>query len=113
MRRGRRNDELGKRANNDPALEGEVPVLKVFDIAGDPVLNVLARLRFSAKTAHLGESGDSWLDEGAHLVVRHQLGKLFVMLDQMRPRPDHAHVSAKDIPELRHLIDAEFPEPLA
>src|SRR4051812_29900190 len=33
------------------------------------------------------------------------------MLDQMRARPDDAHVAEEHVPELRHLVDAQFAKP--
>ena len=66
---------------------------------------------FAAEAADLGETGDARFHESADVVVRHQLGELIVVLDQVRTRADDAHVAEQHIPKLRDLIDAEFAEP--
>ena len=45
--RWRRDDQLRDGARDDPAFEGQVPVFEILNVAGDPVLDVLARLRFA------------------------------------------------------------------
>ena len=102
---------MRKGAQNDSALQGEVPVLEVFDIARHPVLDIRAVTRLAPEAAHLGEAGNAGLHESAHVVVRHELRELVVVLDQMRARPDDAHVAEEHVPELRDLVDAQFAKP--
>ena len=70
-------------------------------------------MRFAAKSAHLRQAGDARFHETAHVIVRHQLGELLVMFDQMRPRSDDAHVAAQHVPKLRHFIEAQFAQPFS
>src|SRR5436190_16536835 len=35
------------------------------------------------------------------------------MLDEMRARPDDAHVAAQHVPKLRNFIDAQFAKPFS
>src|SRR5437667_2337954 len=111
--RARRDDELGERAQDNSALEREMPVLQILDVACNTVLDVGIVSRFSAEATHLGEAGNAGFDECADVIVLHESRELVVMLDQMRARADDAHVAAQHIPELRHFIDARSTEPLA
>src|SRR5438445_9724925 len=67
--RARRDDELGERAQDNSALEREMPVLQILDVACNTVLDVGIVSRFSAETAHLGEAGDAGLDECGDVIV--------------------------------------------
>jgi len=93
-------------AQNNRAFQRQVPVLEIFDIARDPVLNVDLVAGFATVTADLGEAGDARFHKGADIVVRHELRKLVIVLDQVRAGSNNAHVAQEDVPELRHLVDA-------
>ena len=72
---------MHERAQDDSALEGEVPVFEILDVAGDAVLDIGVVARFAAEPAHLGQAGDAWFHKSADVIVRHQLRKLVVVLD--------------------------------
>ena len=93
-------------AQDDSALEGEVPIFEVLDVAGDAVFDIGTIPGFAPISSNLGQTGDSGLHKGTDVVIRHQLRKLFIMFDQVRPRADDAHVTPEHVPELRHLVDA-------
>src|SRR5947208_2546653 len=109
----RRPEQVRKRAQNDCALERQVPVLEIFDVAGDAVLDVGVVARFAAESAHLGEAGDAWFHERADVIVGQELRELLIVFDQMRTRTDDAHVAPEYVPKLRHLINAEFAKPFS
>src|SRR5438045_6841030 len=73
VRTPRRDDQVHEGAEDDSALEGEVPVFEIFDVARDPVLDIGAVARFAAKSTDLGQAGDAGLHERADVIVRHQL----------------------------------------
>src|SRR5881394_3167601 len=50
IRRAWREEELRERAQDDSAFEGKIPVLQIFEIARDAVLDVGAVARFAAET---------------------------------------------------------------
>lgn len=108
-----RHDELREGAQDNSALEREMPVFQILDVARDAVLDVGIISRFTTEPAHLGEAGDAGFDESADMIVLHESRKLFVVLDQVRARADDAHIAAQNIPKLWHFIDAEFAKPLA
>ena len=93
-------------AQNDSTLERKVPVFEVLDVASDAIFDVRTISCFTTKSSHLGQAGDAGFDEGADVIIGHQLRKLLVMFDQMRPWADYAHVAAEDVPELRDFVDA-------
>ena len=96
---------MGKCPENDSALEREIPVFQVLDVASDAILDVRTISCFTTKSSHLSQTGDSRLNERADVIIGHQLGKLLVMFDQMRPWTDDAHVAPEDVPELRDFVD--------
>ena len=100
-------------AQDDSALEGEIPIFEVLDVAGDAVFDIGAIPGFASISSNLGQAGDSGLHKGADVIIRHQLRKLFVMFDQVRPRADDAHVAPEHVPELRHLVDAQLAKPFS
>src|SRR6266704_2549231 len=55
----RRPNQLCERAQNDRAFERQVPILEIFDVASDAVLDVGAVARFAPKSADLGQTGDA------------------------------------------------------
>src|SRR4051812_46805165 len=82
IRAVRRHDEVREGADDNCALHRQVPVLQILDVAGDPVLNIGIVSRFAAEPANLGQAGDARFHERTHMVVRHQLRELVVVLDQ-------------------------------
>ena len=97
---------MGKCPENDSALEREIPVFQVLDVASDTILDVRTISCFPTKSSHLSQTGDSGFNERPDVIIGHQLGKLLVMFDQMRPWTDDAHVTPEDVPELWDLVDA-------
>ena len=93
-------------AQDDAALEGEIPIFQVLDVAGDAVLDVGAVAGFAAEAADLSEAGDAGFDESADVIVGHELRELVVVLDEMRARTDSAHVAEEHVPKLRDFVDA-------
>src|SRR4029077_12018281 len=104
----RREEKLRKRAQDDRALERDVPLLEIFDIAGDAIFDVGIIARFAAEPAHLRKTGDTRFDERAQVIILQQTRKLSVVLDEMRTRAHDAHVAAEHIPKLRHFVDAKL-----
>src|SRR5262249_46931491 len=77
-------------------------VVDVPDVELDPVLP-----RDGGPSVDLRPAGDARLDlQPASLARRVALH----LVRQGRPRPDHAHVPADDVPELGQLVDREPPE---
>src|SRR6266849_2136248 len=109
----RRPNQLCERAQNDSALEREIPVLEIFDVASDTVFDISVIPCFPAKSPHLRQTGDAWLHKRTHMVVAHEFRKLLVVFDLMRLRADDAHVAEEHVPKLRHFIDAQFAEPFS
>src|ERR1044071_6204350 len=109
----RRNHEMSESTQNDSAFEGEIPIFEVLDVAGDAVFDIGAVPGFAPKSSNLGQAGDPGLHKGTDVVIRHQLGKLLVVFNQVRPRADDAHVAPKHVPELRHLVDAQLAKPFS
>ena len=68
-------------ARNDCALERQVPVLEIFDVARDAVLDVGAVARFASKSADLSKAGDAGLHESSHVIVSHELRKFVIVFD--------------------------------
>src|SRR5438132_642175 len=96
-----------------PALEREIPVFEIFDVAGYPVLNIGVVSGFAAKAPDLGQASNTRFDERPHMIVRQESRKLVVVLDQVRSRADNAHIAAEHVPKLRNLVEAETAKPFA
>ena len=90
-----------------------MPVFQILDVARNAVLDVGVIPCFTTEPAHLGEAGDAGFDECADVIVLHESRKLVIVLDQVRARPNDAHIAAQNIPKLRHFINAELAKPLA
>src|SRR5262245_9800470 len=97
---------MGKSAQNDSALESKIPVFEVLDVASDTILDVRTISCFTTKSSQLSQTGDPGFYEGADVIICHQLRKLVVMFDQVRPWADDAHVAAENVPELGDFVDA-------
>jgi hypothetical protein len=70
-----REEDVEEGAQDDSAFEGEVPVFQILDVAGDAVLDVGAVAGFAAEAADLSEAGNAGFDEGADVIVGHELGR--------------------------------------
>src|SRR4029079_18012546 len=90
--------ELAERAPEDLQVEAERPVVDVPDVLLDP-LGPADRLA----AVYLRPARDPRLDSESTAVV---LGVVLRLLDEVRPRPDQAHLAAEDVPELRQLVEA-------
>src|SRR5262249_31401422 len=90
--------ELAERAPEDLQVEPEGPVVEVPEVQVDS-LRPADRLA----PVHLRPAGDARLDRQAAAVVVGVAGDL---LDEIRARPDEAHLAAQHVPELRQLIEA-------
>src|SRR5437870_5747790 len=77
----------------------------------NPILEVLFLARFSAKSAHLSQSSNAWLNEASHPVIIRNLAKQLVVVDEMRPRSHNAHFAFKHVDELRQFINAHLAQP--
>ena len=91
---------------DDPALEREIPIFEILDVARDPVLDIGTVARFAAKSAHLGQAGNARFHKCADMIIPQELRELLIVFDQVRSRADDAHVAAQNVPELRHFVDA-------
>src|SRR5262249_1392839 len=96
-------EERERGSNEDPQVEARRAVLDVPDVELDPI-----RPRELGAAVHLRPAGDAGLDvEPVPLM-------LVVLLDlvaECRPRADHAHLAADDVPELRQLVEREPAQP--
>ena len=72
---------MRERAQNDRALERQVPVFQIFDIAGHAVFNVGVIPGFATKSAHLRETGDARLHKSADVIVGQEFRELLVVFD--------------------------------
>src|SRR3954453_20410131 len=113
VRAGGREEELRECPQDNVALERKIPVLEVFDVTGNSILDIRGIARFAAKATDLRKAGDSRLNECTNVIVFHELGKLLVVLDQVRPWTDDAHIPFEHVPELRNFVDAQFSKPFA
>src|SRR5919108_1255847 len=80
---------------------------------GDPfeVMGELLRHRRLVTAANLRKAGQAGADDEA-LPVGGELGrKLLEEARPDRPRPDETHVAAKDVPQLRELVELRGAEP--
>jgi hypothetical protein len=95
----------------DQAIEAECPVFEVMNVCLDTPLNVPLGVNFSSKSIDLCPASNPWPYEFADEVLSHHPHEHFLVLGQMRPRTDDAHIAFEHIDELRKLIDAEFSQP--
>ena len=98
-------EERQRRSEQDREVDLRRAVLDVPDVELDPV-----RPRERRAPLNLRPAGEPGADLEAAALV------LVVLLDlvaKRRARPDHAHVAAQDVPELRQLVDRGAPEDAA
>ena len=90
----------------DLQVEPEAPVFDIIDIIPDP----LRDRGVAPQVIHLCPAGDS----RPHQVLEHIAWDLFLELfhieRDLRPRPDEAHISLQNVPELGKLIQGVFPD---
>src|SRR5437588_6332218 len=98
-------EERERRAREDAEVDERRAVLDVPDVELDPF-----RPWQRGASVHLRPAGDPGLHvEPVPLAV-------VVLLDlvaERRPRADHAHLAADDVPELRQLVEGQSAEQLA
>src|SRR3954447_6591270 len=98
-------EERERRAEQDAEVEERRPVLDVPDVELDPLRPGQLRAAVDLRPPR-----DAGLDLQAPALM------LVVFLDlvaQRRPRADHAHVAAQDIPELGQLVERQLAEDAA
>lgn len=109
----RRENQLGAGAQNDSALEGKVPFFEILKVTGYAILDIGIASGFAPETAHLGKPGNPGFHKSANVIVRQKPGELVIVFDEMRPRPNDAHIAPQHVPKLRDFIDTKFAEPFA
>src|ERR1035437_6386870 len=94
-----------KRSEEDIQVQCQAPVVQVEQITTHPRLQT----RGSSKPVNLRPARDARLRGAAFAVLRNLLLEGCRVEGAFRARADQAHVAAKDVPELRHLIDVQAP----
>src|SRR5215471_4334251 len=93
----RAGEERARRAEQDPGVDAWRPVLDVPEVEVDSLVPGERRA-----TVDLCPAGQARLHrEAAQL----PLGVALDLVAKRRPRPDHRHLAAHDVPELRQLVD--------
>src|SRR6185312_4302103 len=98
-------DEYQRRAQNDPKVEPDGPVVDVPDIALDALDHFLDGIGFTAKTAYLGQAGKAGLHAVALHVAVKSVAEIVIVGNRMRPRPHDRHMSLQHVDELRQLVE--------
>src|SRR3954451_20600571 len=98
-------EERERRAQEDPQIEQRRSVVDVPDVELDPLGPGQSR-----SSVDVRPPGHARLPvEPPPLVLR----VLLDLVAKRRPWPDHAHVAAEDVPELRQLVERELAQDAA
>src|SRR6185312_9315099 len=76
-----------RRAQDNPKVEPDGPVVDVLDIALDALGHFLDGIGFTAKTADLGQAGKAGLHAVALHVAVKSVAEIVIVGNRMRPRP--------------------------
>src|SRR5262245_40236799 len=69
-------------------------------------------IAFAIRTIHLRPPGDPWFHQMPEMIKWYPLIILFSAPDPFRAWANQAHVPFEDIPKLRQLVEAQFPQPV-
>src|SRR5262245_38007810 len=98
-------EDLHGRLEKDLEVERRSPLPEVIEVVLDACLHVFEPGCLAAAAVDLGEARDA----RQHLVADHvsldEPAVLLVVRHRMRPGADEAHAAAKDVEELRQLVD--------
>src|SRR3990172_6654690 len=92
-----------QRARQDPEVEPHRPAIDIFEVRGDPAIEVGISPR-----PDLPEASNPRLHRQAPAVPDVVSGDL---VQERGPRSDEAHLAAQDVPQLWQLIDARPTDP--
>src|SRR3954468_2546431 len=98
-------EECERRAQQDPEVDPRRAVLDVPDIQLDPLGPRQGRAPVDLRPSR---------DPGLHLEPPPLPSRVLLdLIAERRSRPDHAHVAAQDVPELRQLVERELAQDAA
>lgn len=92
--------------DDDFDVEAEGPVLEIEEVVGDSFLDT----GVAPEAVHLGPARDAGFVEMAPHVAFDLVLELFDIMGAFGARADNAHVSGKDIEELREFVQVPFAE---
>jgi len=108
-----REEYLPCGAQDDAEVKHGRPVLQVTHVGLEAMGNGIDGAGFATEAADLGEAGDAGFYEGANVEAGHDLGELDIVLNEVRTRPDDAHLAAQDVDELRKFIEGVAAEQMS
>lgn len=94
------------REKDNPQIEGKAPVLEVEQVVFHP----LADRRVSAPAVDLRPPSDANLEAVTIVVPGYLMKELLHEANQLRPRPNNAHIAFQHIEKLGELVKTRFSE---
>src|ERR1700738_2761862 len=99
-------DHLKTGLDQDMEIEHQAPVVDVPEIERDAARDFLYRRCGAARAIALRPSRQARLHVVPECIVTHELLKVIVVGERMRPWTDQGHFAAQDIHKLRQFINA-------